>query len=185
MLGSHDKLGTARALTVFAAIIPGHEETVRELIESLPRGEDSPLARLPQLHVSRLQIIKELEYQGGGQKPDELASSYLLFTSSFNGDEHEYLDMICERLPEEADSWWSHCVGYPGTADREAFKRYILSHHQQTNLFASAYRNETVQDVRDAIALRERMIDFVVDLQGSDDAAELKRRFLAEFAEAV
>lgn len=184
MLGSHDKVGTARALTVFAPIIPGHEEAVRELIESLPRGEDSPLARLPQLHLSRLQIIKELEYQGGGQKRDELASSYLVFTSSFNGDENEYLDTICAVMPDEADSWWSHCVGYPGAADRAAFKRYILSHHQKTNLFASAYPNETVQDVRDALALRERMIDFVVEMQRSDDPAELRRRFLDEFAGA-
>ena len=182
MLGSHDKLGTARALTVFAPIIPGHEETVRELIESLPRNEESPLARLPQLHLSRLHIIKELEYQGGGQKPDELASSYLVFTSSFNGDENEYLDAICEKLPEEADSWWGHCVGYPGTADPAAFRRYILSHHQKTNLFASAYPNESVQDVLDALALRDRMIDFVVEMQRSDDPAELQRRFLAEFA---
>jgi len=180
----HDRAGVASALTTFAPIIPGEEETVRELIEALPQGEESPFARLPQLHCSRLHILRELQYQGGGQKPDELASSYLVFTSSYDGELDDYLDTICDEIPEEADSWWSHCVAYPGTADRAAFKRYIRSHHRKTSLFAAAYPPETVQSVRDALELRRRVVDFVVDTQGLS-AAELQRRFDETFAEAV
>ena len=77
---SRNRTGTAYALSVFTAIIPGHEEDVRRTIEELPRGEDAPIARLGTVHTSRLQIFDDLVYQGAPQKPDELKSSYLVFT---------------------------------------------------------------------------------------------------------
>ena len=54
-------------------------------------------------------------YQGPPQKRETLRSSHLLFTSTFDGDLDPYLDAICERIGAEADAWWGHCVGYPGT----------------------------------------------------------------------
>ena len=183
LFGDHDKTGVVSALTVFAPIVPGHEEAVREVIEGLPRGEASPLARLSQLHCSRLQIFDRLVHQGGGQKPDSLLSSWLVFTSSYDGELDAYLDAICDEIPTEADSWWSHCVGYPGTSDRAGFRRYVRSHHRRTDLFAAAYPPATVGDVREALALRGRLLDFVVDTQGLD-AAALQQRFVAEFAGA-
>ena len=56
--------GSAYALTVFTAIVPGHEADVKRVIEGLGRGTDSPLARLTQLHTSRLQIFDRLVHQG-------------------------------------------------------------------------------------------------------------------------
>ena len=66
-----------------------------------------------------------------------------MFTSSFDGDLDPYLDMICERIPTEADTWWGHCVGYPGSSDRAAFRRWIGDHQAHTNLFASAWLEKT------------------------------------------
>ena len=183
LLGDHDQAGVARALTVFAPIVPGHEDAVRSVIDNLPRAAASPLARLPQLHFSRLQVFDHLVYQGGGQKRDRLVSNWLIFTSSYDGELDDYLDAICDRIPDAADSWWSHCVGYPGTGDRAAFKRYIRSHHRTTALFAAAYPPATVDDVREALDRRERLVDFVATTQGLDPA-ELQRRFVAAFAEA-
>lgn len=183
MTRGHDRMGVVHALTVFAPIIPGHTEMVRELIESLPRASASPLARIPTLHFSRIQIFDHLVYQEGGQKPDSLASDYLVFTSSFDGKLDPYLDSICDLIPEEADSWWSHCVGYPGTKDRDAFKRYIKSHHRPSALFAPAYPKATLPEVRAALALREQLVDFIADTQGLEPA-EIQRRFTETFAEA-
>jgi len=183
MTRGHDRVGAVHALTVFAAIIPGHTEAVREVIESLPRAGKSPLARIPTLHFSRIQIFDHLVYQEGGQKPDKLESDYLVFTSSFDGKLDPYLDAICDLIPAEADSWWSHCVGYPGTSDRAAFKRYIKSHHRPSALFAPAYPKATLPEVNDALALREKLVDFIAETQGLG-AAELKERFTTTFAEA-
>jgi hypothetical protein len=177
-----NRVGTAYALTVFTPIIPGHEEDLRAHIESLPHGADSPLARLEALHFSRLQIFDHLVHQGDRQRPDRLKANYLVFTSSFDGDLDSYLDAICESIPAQADGWWGHCVGYPGTSDRATFARYIKDHQAHTDLFASAYATASVSKVRDSLALRDRVVDFAADAQGLD-AAQLRERFLSAFAE--
>jgi hypothetical protein len=174
--------GVAYALTVMAPIVPGHEDELRAHIASLPRGEDSPLARLGALHFSRIQIFSELVYQGKPQKPDRLEGSHLVFTSSFDGDLGDYLAAICERLGPDADGWWRHCVGYPGTADPAAFERWIREHQVDSAMFSVAYPEATVADVLESLDLRERIVEFAAATQGLD-ASELQRRFRAELAE--
>ncbi|HEY5058404.1 MAG TPA: hypothetical protein VII51_05250 [Gaiellaceae bacterium] len=179
---SRNRFGTAYALTVFTPILPGQTDEVRSIIEAVPRGEAGPFARLEQVHFTRLQIFDQLVYQGAPQKPDRLKSAYLVFTASFDGALDPFLDALCERIPAEADSWWSHCVGYPGTADRAAFKRYIQHNKVHTSLFGVAYPTASVADVRESLALRERVLDFAVAAQGLD-AAALQERFRQTFAE--
>jgi hypothetical protein len=175
-----NRVGGAYALTVFTPIIAGHEDELRAHIDNLPLGPDSPLARLDRLHVARIQIFDELVYQGPPQKPDRLASKQLLFTNTFDGDLDPYLDELCERIGPEADRWWGHCVGYPGTRDRQAFKRYIRRHKVDTSLVASAFPNATVHEIRHALELRERVAAFAAEAQGLD-AATLQQRFCAAF----
>jgi hypothetical protein len=168
---------------MFTPILQGREEAVSEAIESLPLGAESPLARLEQLHFSRLQIFDRLVYQGPPQKPDRLKSSYLVFTATFDGDLDPFLDAICERLPTEADSWWSHCVAYPGTGDPSAFRRYLKHNQIRTTLFASAHPNARVDDVLESLDLRERLMDFAVAAQ--IEPAELQQRFRETFGSAA
>jgi hypothetical protein len=182
MAERRNRLGGAYALTVFTAILPGHVDELRAHLEALPLGEQSPLARLDQLHVSRIQIFDELVHQAPSQKRETLKSSHLVFTSTFDGDLDPYLDAICERIGAEADAWWGHCVGYPGTADRAAFRRYIRAHKVDTSLFASANQNAGVPLVRESLAVRERVVAFAADAQGLD-APALRERFLAAFGD--
>lgn len=183
MGASRNRVGTAYALTVFTPIVPGREGELRAHLEGLPRGATSALARLEQLHTARLQIFDHLVHQGARQKPDRLKSNYLVFTASFDGDLDDFLGAICARLAPEADALWGHCAGYPGAADRAAFKRYIAEHQIHTNLFASPYPTASVSSVRESLALRDRVVGFAADAQGLD-AAALKERFLNTFAEA-
>jgi hypothetical protein len=177
-----NRLGGAYALTVFTPILPGRENELRAHLDAMPLGEQSPLARLDQLHLSRIQIFDRLVYQGAPQRPDALKASHLLFTSTIDGDLDPYLDAMCERIGPDADGWWGHCVGYPGTTDRAAFRTYIRAHKVDTSLFASANQNATVQQVCASLALRERVIGFAAGAQGLD-AAALRERFLATFAD--
>jgi hypothetical protein len=170
----------AYALTVFTPIVPGHEDALREYIEGLPVGAESPLARLRGLHLSRIQIFDALVDQGHGHKVDRLRFRQLLFTSTFDGGLDAYLDEICSLLGAEADGWWGHCVGYPGTADRAAFKAYIRAHQVNTNLFASAFPRATVAEMLEGLSLREQVAAFAADAQGLD-AAALQSSFLARF----
>jgi hypothetical protein len=170
------------ALTVFTPIVPGREDELRAHLDALPVGADSPLARLDQLHLSRIQIFDALVDQGPPHRRESLKRHHLLFTSTVDGDLDPYLDAICERIGAEADGWWGHCVGYPGTADRAAFGRWIRAHKVDTGLLAVANPGATVQDVRESLALRERVVDFAAGAQGLD-AATLRERFLATFAD--
>jgi hypothetical protein len=179
---SRNITGTAYALTVFTAIIPGHEEELREEIESLPRGDASPLARLEQLHTSRLQIIDHLIYQGAPQQRDELKSNYLLFTAAFDGTLDSFLDALVEKVGPDADRWWRHCVAYPALADRAAFGRWIRRNQVHTTLFAVASQNQSVATVRESLALRERVLEFAIAAQGLSPE-ELQERFRRTFAE--
>jgi hypothetical protein len=177
-----NRVGGVYALTVFTPILPGHEDALRAHLAAMPIGEESPLARLDQLHLSRIQIFDALVDQGPPHRPQTLKRGHLLFTSTVDGDLDPYLEAICERIGTEADAWWSHCAGYPGTADRAAFKRYIRAHKVDTGLLAVANPGATVRDVRESLALRERVVDFAADAQGLD-AATLRERFLATFAD--
>lgn len=173
--------GTAYALTVFTAIIPGHETELLATIERVPRGAGSPLARLGTVHTSRLQILDHLIHQGPSQRPDALKSNYLIFTAAFDGDLEPFLDSILDRMPE-ADGWWRHCVGYPGLAARAEFKRWIRHSQIHTSLFAVNSANRSVSEVVESLALRETVLEFALSAQGLD-ARELQARFRQTFVE--
>lgn len=179
---SRNITGGVYALTIFTAIIPGHEEALRETIETLPRGAESPLARLTQLHTSRLQIFDHLVYQGPPALRDELKSNYLVFTAAFDGELDPFLDAIIDNIGADADRWWRHCAAYPSFADRPAFKGWVKRHQVHTSLFAVASHHASVADVRESLALRERVLAFAISAQGLP-AGEVQERFRRTFAE--
>ncbi len=174
--------GGVYALTTFASILPGHKDELQAYLDAMPLAEESPLARLEQLHLSRIHIFDELVAQPG-LAAEKLDAPQLVFTSSFDGPLDRYLDDICDKVPE-ADEWWGHCVNYPGRADKAAFRAYIRSHKVDAQLFANAYHGKTVQDVKRALASRDRVVDFAARANGLE-AAELLERFRAEFAGAA
>jgi hypothetical protein len=176
-----NRTGGVYALTTFASILPGHKDELQAYLDAMPEGSSSPLARLSQLHLSRIHIFDELVAQPG-LAAEKLDAPQLVFTSSFDGSLDRYCDDIAEKVPE-ADDWWGHCVGYPGRADKAAFRAYIRAHKIDTQLFANAYHGATVQDVLRALENRRRVIDFAVEAQALD-AAELQERFRSAFAGA-
>jgi hypothetical protein len=176
-----NRVGCAYSLTVVAPIVAGFEPATRDAIEALPVGADSPLARLEGLHFSRIHVISELVFQGPAQRRrDRLRASHVVFTSTFDGREPDpYLEAL--RTAAEPDTWWRHCVGYPGRVDAGAFARWVREHQIDSSLFASAHPRARVPHVLESLALRERIVDFAVEAQGLG-ARELHRRFRETFA---
>jgi hypothetical protein len=175
-----DRAGGAYALTTFARVLPGLADELEAYLIALPRGEASPFARLSTLHTARVQLFRELVHQGPQQRhTDVLQNAHLVFTSTVDGPLNRYLDALASRVPE-CDEWWGRCAGYPGRADPSAFGAFVRSIQAQPGLFQSAIPGASVDDVRAAIALRERVIDFAVDAQGHD-AAALQERFRSAF----
>ena len=163
--------GQAGAWTVFTPIIPGQEDDLRTHLAKLGVGPDSPLAKASRTHFARWVVIPQLVYQGSPQKPDSLRSQYLLFTACCDNPRESYLDHIRETMPDEADGIWGHCVGYPGAGDATKFRAYFEHNAINSQFFVAAYPTSSVQQVRSALALRDRLIAFATSSQGLDAAA--------------
>jgi len=175
-----NRAGTAYALTTFARILPAKAGELERYLEAMPTGPESPFARLGMLHIARVQIFHALVHQGPKQRHvDVLQNAHLVFTSTFDGELDPYLDALAEQVPE-ADEWWGRCAGYPGRADRAAFRAFIRSIQVDTGLFQTAIPGASLADVRESLALRERVLDFAIAGQGLD-AATLQARFRSDF----
>jgi hypothetical protein len=159
-----------------APILAGREQEAREALEAF----DAPLARLQNLHFSRIHVVDELVHQGPKQRHrDHLSSAQLIFTSTFDGlSLSPYLEEL--RTRAEPDTWWRFCVGYPGSRDAAAFERWVRAHQINSSLFASAHPEARVPRVLESLALRERIIDFASEAQRLD-AATLQARFRETF----
>lgn len=175
-----NRTGTAYALTTFARIRDNAEDELEDLLDAMPRGQASPLARVGSLHLSRLQVFRELVFQGPNQRHrDTLRHAHLVFTATFNGELDAFLEELRTAVPE-CDDWWGACVGYPGRDSAGAFASWVRSLQVDTDLFQSPIPTATVADVREAHALREQVRDFAVAAQGLD-AATLQARFREVF----
>jgi hypothetical protein len=175
-----NRTGTAYALTTFARIQEDREDELEDYLAAMPRGPLSPLARVGSLHLSRLQIFRQLVFQGPAQRHrDTLQHAHLVFTSTFSGELDDFLGELAAQVPE-CDEWWGRCVGYPGRGDVGAFRAYVRALQVDTNLFQSPIPTSTPAEMREAAALRERVVDFAVAAQGVD-AAELHRLFKETF----
>ena len=177
---SHNVLGQSYALTVLTPIIAGHEIALRTHLHGLPTAGDSPFARVPRTHFARWVIMPQPAFEGPPMRPDPWKSQYLIFTSCFDGDLPSYLDDLCRLIGPEVDAVWRHCVAYPGSEDAAAFARYLRHNQIDTEVYFAAYPHATVDQVRASLALKDRLVKFVVATQGATDA-DLHRRWHEEF----
>lgn len=178
-----NKRGQAYALTVLTPILPGHEEELVAYLDALPQ-EPSPLAKVEGTHFARWVVIGQLVHEGPTQKKqDRLKSQYLLFTTNFDGPLDLYIERLRTSMADEARTIWGHCVGAPDPSEAKAFARYLRHNRIDTGFFYCAYPHARVVDVRESLALRDRIIDLAVASEGMP-ADELKRLFLERFPDA-
>lgn len=168
-------------MTVMTPILPGADEELRRVLDSLPVGPQSPLARLGRTHFGRWVIIPGLVHERAPQPRDELRSPYLLFSAVFDGRPGPYLEGLCDCLAGEAHAIWNRCAGYPGhpSRHRAAFMAYLRAHEIHATAFLAAYPEATVAHVRESLAFRRRFVGFVSELQG----ARVAQARFAAFAE--
>ena len=119
--------------------------------------------------------------EGAPQRRDHLDLGRLLFTSNFDGEPGPYLEALRVELGEQADAIWGHCAGYPGSADAGAFAAYMRAHQMESSLFFAAYGERRVEQVKDSLRARQRVMEFALGAQGMAPA-ELQAAFRKEFA---
>ena len=57
-----------------------------------------------------------------------LRRPFLLFASLFDGSPEQYLSDFGTLIPDQIDTIWYKCVGYPGARDGGAFVQWLNSH---------------------------------------------------------
>jgi hypothetical protein len=177
--------GNVYGLTVLSPIIddesatPSHDLQIREYLATLPTGEESPFALAPGTHLARLVVMDDVIYVGAPACEEHLRSKYLVFESNCDGDLETYLRGLAASVPEQLDAIWSHCVGYPGAANPQAFVDYIKACQIETTFFFAAVNDKSVPQTLSALQTQRAVADFIACHQGMEPA--LLQEEFAEF----
>jgi hypothetical protein len=142
--------GVRTEFTVMAKVQPGHEQAIRETIQSSfadPR-RDQALRELGTLHEARHVLFdKDTRY---------------LFASSFDGDWDKYIEDFAGSFSGVVlDRILNHCEDYPGLHS-PGLKDWIVDHQVDAVAFAVAYPEATVRQVWRALGL-QRAFEHVLD----------------------
>ena len=176
--------GSVYGLTILSPIIndekasPSHDLQIRAYLATLPTGEESPFALAPGTHLARLVVMDDVIYVGAPAIEEHLQSKYLVFESNCDGDLDTYLTGLADAAGQHLDAVWSHCVGYPGAANRKAFIDYMKACQIETTFFFAAVNNKSVPETLRALQTQRAVADFIAGHQGMEPA-----RLQAEFAD--
>ena len=183
-----NRSGRSYAFVCLTPIKPGSETALAEHLRSLNGA--SPLRWLPHVHFGRWLIIDGPKgWWPGSPRRARLRSQYLLFTASVTAPNERYADdlpgsflqELFETIPDDADAIWGHCLGYPTGGSSQARGTYLATSQLDTLLFYVGYPDTTVGEVRDALELREHLLEFA-RAQDPADAAAFKHAYLEESA---
>lgn len=181
-----NKNGKVYGLTILSPIIdddqatPSHDLQIREYLATMPTGEQSPFALAPGTHLARLVVMDDVIYVGMPACEEHLKSKYLVFESNCDSDLESYMSGLAASVPEQLDAIWSHCVGYPGAADRKAFIGYMKACQIETTFFFAAINDKSVPETLRALQTQRAVTGFIANHQGMEPA-----RLQREFAQFV
>ncbi len=187
-----NQFGSAYALTVLSPIINAnttgtvHTAEIRHVLDRLPQGAQSPLARIPMLHFARFAVLDDVRLQPIPAKEDHLSSKYMVFVADFDGTLDPFVDALLATASDFVTSVWQHCEGFPGTGNRAAFGAYLARCQVTTTFAFGAYATTPLPAVLRALDTQRRLMRFVRQTQGAP-AATLRdsfRQFARERAAA-
>jgi hypothetical protein len=146
-----------QGLTVLAAIRPGEEERLRDVLRpigddirgtTLENGAGRPhiaFCRSRSIHFARFAILDDPD-----RGPDR---KRLLYSSNYDGDLDGHLTELM-AITSDPDAIWGRCEAYAGAA---GFGAFIRAHAREPEAFYIAFRDETVARIQQSIALRRQV----------------------------
>jgi hypothetical protein len=181
--------GNTYGLTILSPIIEDnklgvcHSMELRWYLSQLPRDCRSPFAQLSSTYLARLVVMDDVVFVGHPAREEHLKSHYLVFETNFDGDLETYLRRMAVETGEFVEAVWGHCVGFPGTADVDAFVAYMKRCQLETTFFFADVNDQTVESTLDALKAQAALTHFIQRHQGRP-AAEVQGAF-GEFYERL
>ncbi|GEM_PF-287123 len=171
-----NKNGSTYGLTILSPIKlnpkarVSHVAALRAGLAELPAGPGSPFTKVQFTHFCRLVVLEDVIFVGSPAREEHLKSSYLMFTSNFDGELDDYLRLMASRIGKFVDSIWKHCVAYPGTRDVDAFIAYMKKCQLTTTFFFADVNDKTVAETLRALQVQQAVAAFVEANQGKPPA---------------
>jgi Dyp-type peroxidase family len=202
-----------RTITILAPVPEGSLAQLSQRLRLLS-GRPSPFAAVPSTHFARLAVLARgnfhpqprpqgmrwparlldvIAHAGRAQRPDPPSRSYLLFSASYDGvpradnaeGQAEYVEQLRLRLREMADQVWGLCSEYPGWSDQVAFRDFFAARSLPARyVFPASDEEPTVGRIKNALQLRQQVIDLAVDAADLGDD-ELVRRLRKTFSTSL
>jgi hypothetical protein len=169
-----------RTLTVLAPIRHGEEESLRAILR--PIGDDIRGRRLDsrainprieflrsrQIHFARFAILADPD-----RGPDR---KRLLYSANYDGELESHLTELT-AITSDMEAIWGRCEDYTGASE---FATFIHAHAHEPDTFYIAFRDEAVDSIRAAIALRRHAQTFADADSAGPLPATPPRRSIAE-----
>jgi hypothetical protein len=139
--GFREDVVAQNQLTVVTVVRPGLENRVRAVMSAI----DSYARRLAPdgslLGVSTIHFVRWVLLDDGRR---------LMMLSDYDGAWEAYIDEFAEMILSGLDAIWDTSFGYPpqGARDLPAFKQFLRNHQVPSEVFYSAYPDETVLNIR-------------------------------------
>jgi alkanesulfonate monooxygenase SsuD/methylene tetrahydromethanopterin reductase-like flavin-dependent oxidoreductase (luciferase family) len=135
------------ATVVLAPLREGAADAARAAIRALRE----PFARVPGTHLARVQVLDD----------------DLLLAADHDGPIEEWLPAAAREL----DAVLRCCASWPGADDAAAAVRWVRARKQVVGFSIVGSPEATVEQVGEALALRDSLMRFAAETEGLDDAA--------------
>ena len=138
------KSGSRTGFTAFLKVLPGHEQTLREMIEAdqaTPDRTEQALREIGTLHEFRWVLFDN--------------DTRMMFASAFDGTWEKYIqDFASSAIGEIIDRNMQHVEGWVGIHDPRAAD-CLLGYGVPAAQYASVYPEPSVQEVLKALAVHK------------------------------
>jgi hypothetical protein len=145
-------------IVVLAPLRTGEADAARAALAAL--GE--PFARVPGTHLARVQVLRPPPRRFRGR-----TRHYLLLAADHDGPVEPWL----AAAGRELEPVLVHCAFWPGAHDVAEVVRWARACEVGVGFSVVGSPRATVEEVGEALALRDRLTRFAADTAGLDDAA--------------
>ena len=148
------------------------------LVARLGRGlVQKPLRDLSFIHFAHWSLVARWP-SDPAVSPDETADRTLVFLTTFDGSDIQYIDAFVRVVPFQIEALYGGARDFPGPFRFRPVARYIDEHAAPVDHFWAAHPDATTTVIGQALELRRRFAAFEKRVAGAGDD-----RFAREWAD--